>query len=109
MVTPVNDFLNNPPPITNHPMYERIHGIKQDFKHVELLNAKKVIKEEKQKNLMLDISFYTMLGMACAGGLFVYKKSKSLLSKVFSPIIDTAKNTYTKVKKFANKIGHKKS
>ena len=56
---PVNNFINNPPPISNNPVYERIRDEKIDFKRVELLGVKKVIKQERETNLALDISFYS--------------------------------------------------
>lgn len=107
MITPVNNLVNNPPPISNHPIFDRIHDIKKDFVKIETLNAKKVLDKEKQANLMLDISFYAVLGVACLGVIFVYKKVKGLLHKLFSPIIDITKRTYKKIEKISSDIKQK--
>lgn len=100
MVTPVNNFINNPPPISNNPIFERIYDIKDDFQKVESYNARKVLKQEKKANLMLDISFYTVLGMAIAGVALIYIKAKSYINKKISPIGQNIKSKFHKIANF---------
>ena len=100
MVTPVNNFINNPPPISNNPIFERIYDIKDDFQKVESFQARKALKQEKKANLMLDISFYTVLGMAIAGVALIYIKAKSYINKKISPIVQNVKNKFHKITNF---------
>ena len=101
MVAAVNNLINNPPPISNNPVYERICGIKKDFVTVGKIHAKEILAKEARTNFMLDMFLYSVFGAACFGSVFAYKKTKNFAKEHFAPQIEFIKNSCGKINNYS--------
>ena len=99
-----SNILNNPPPISNNPMGERIASITKDYLGVKNDIARKVWREEKFMDMVMTSLLCATLGVAALAAVQVCKMTKKSFlnaTKFLSDKIGEAKtmvlNVYSKI------------
>ena len=101
-----SNILNNPPPISNNPIGERIASITKDYWGVKNDLARKVWREEKFMDMAMTTLLCATLGVVAFTFIHAFKLSKKsfanaakFVSNKFSEVKTVLKNCYTKLVK----------
>jgi len=88
-ITPIfnpQNIINNPPQITNHPLFEHMQIYSQEFKANEKDLFHQTLKKEKKRDTFMGLFFAASLAIVTFALYRAYKNLKNGIKKISTQI-----------------------